>query len=109
VDRDPQKGSRDDRVAIDRCNKKLGLLSIFLVPGDYRLNEPARKIPLLGPARGDRRRNTSVLGYIEPVKIEGMAEDERHAMLDECVSTMTICPPTDMLLPKNLFKLRRPR
>ena len=24
------------------------------------------------------------LGYLEPGKIEGMAEDERHAMLDEC-------------------------
>ena len=24
------------------------------------------------------------LGYLEPGKIEGMTEDERHAMLDEC-------------------------
>ena len=24
------------------------------------------------------------LGYIEPGKFEGMTEDERHAMLDEC-------------------------
>jgi hypothetical protein len=24
------------------------------------------------------------LGYIEPGKIEGMTEDERHAMLDDC-------------------------
>jgi hypothetical protein len=24
------------------------------------------------------------LGYIEPGKFEGMSEDERHAMLDEC-------------------------
>ena len=36
----------------------MALLSIFPVPGDYRLNEPARKIPL--------------------------TEDEQHAMLDEC-------------------------
>ena len=24
------------------------------------------------------------LGYIEPGKVEGMSEDERHAVLDEC-------------------------
>jgi hypothetical protein len=24
------------------------------------------------------------LGYLEPGKIEGMTEDERHAVLDEC-------------------------
>jgi len=38
-------------------------------------------------------------------KFEGMTEDERHAIFDECLSTTTICVPTDILLPKYLFSL----
>jgi hypothetical protein len=49
------------------------------------------------------------LGYIEPGKIEGMIGDERHAMLDNVLSATTICVPTDMLFPKDLFNLRRPQ
>jgi hypothetical protein len=49
------------------------------------------------------------LGYIEPGKFEGMTEDERHAVLDDCLSTMTICVPMDILLPNYLFSLRRAR
>jgi hypothetical protein len=62
----------------------LALLSIFPVPGDYRLNEPARKIPLLAPNKRRRAMKYICLGYIEPGKFEGMTEDEQHAMLDEC-------------------------
>jgi predicted Fe-S protein YdhL (DUF1289 family) len=29
------------------------------------------------------------LGYIEPGKFEGMTEDERHAVLDECFERLT--------------------
>jgi hypothetical protein len=35
--------------------QKLARLSILAVPGDYRLNGPARKIPLLAPNKGDGR------------------------------------------------------
>jgi hypothetical protein len=62
----------------------LALLSIFPVPGDYRSNEPARKIPLLAPNKRRRAMKYICLGYIEPGKFEGMTEDEQHAMLDEC-------------------------
>jgi len=39
------------------------------------------------------------LGYLEPGKFEGMTEDERHATLDDCLTT-TICAPTDIWLTK---------
>ena len=61
----------------------MALLSIFPVPGDYRLNEPARKIPLLAPNKWRRAMKYICFGYIEPGKFEGMTEDEQHAMLDE--------------------------
>jgi hypothetical protein len=48
------------------------------------LNEPARKTPLLAANKRRRAMKYICLGYIEPGKIEGMTEDERHAMLDEC-------------------------
>ncbi|MGA9390025.1 MAG: hypothetical protein WBV69_06220 [Candidatus Sulfotelmatobacter sp.] len=41
------------------------------------------------------------LGYLEPGKIEGMTEDERHATLDDALSTTTICAPTGIWLPKS--------
>jgi hypothetical protein len=62
----------------------LALLSISPVPGDYRLNEPARKIPLLAANKRRRVMKYICLGYIEPGKFEGMTEDERHVVLDEC-------------------------
>jgi hypothetical protein len=64
----------------------LALLSIFPVPGDYRLNEPARKIPLLAPNKRRRAMKYICLGYIEPDKFENMSESERNTMLDECFS-----------------------
>jgi hypothetical protein len=52
------------------------------------MNHPARKAVLLAPARKRRTRRGTMkyicLGYIEPGKFEGMTEDERHAVLDEC-------------------------
>jgi hypothetical protein len=60
------------------------LLSIFPVPGDYRLNEPARTVPLLATNKRRRAMKYICLGYLEPGKIDGMTDDERHAMLDEC-------------------------
>jgi hypothetical protein len=49
------------------------------------------------------------LGYIEPGTFERMTEDERHAVPTNALSTTTICAPTDILSPKYLFSLRRPR
>jgi hypothetical protein len=52
------------------------------------MNDPVRKAVLLAPTqRGRTRRRTMkyiCLGYIEPGKFEGMTEDERHAIFDEC-------------------------
>jgi hypothetical protein len=62
----------------------LGALSIFSVRDDYRMNDPARKAVLLAPTERRRAMKYICLGYIEPGKIEGMTEHERHAMLDEC-------------------------
>jgi hypothetical protein len=47
------------------------------------------------------------LGYIEPGKFEGMTEDERHAVLDECFEHNDHLRATDILLPKCLFSRRR--
>jgi hypothetical protein len=62
----------------------LALLSIFPVPGDYRLNEPARKIPLLASNKRRRAMKYICLGYMEPGKFENMSESERNTVLDEC-------------------------
>jgi hypothetical protein len=62
----------------------LALLSIFPVPGDYSLNEPARKIRPLAANKRRRAMKYICLGYIEPGKIDGMTEDDQQAMFDEC-------------------------
>jgi hypothetical protein len=69
---------------VSRNKKSSPLLSIFSVPEDYRMNDPARRAVL--PATTKRRRTMKYicLGYLEPGKFEGMTEDERHAVLDEC-------------------------
>jgi hypothetical protein len=63
-------------------------LSILSVRDDYKMNDPARKAVLLAPTQKRRTRRRTMkyicLGYLEPGKIEGMAESERHAMFDEC-------------------------
>src|SRR6202795_4400846 len=59
-------------------------LSIFPVRDDYKMNDPARKAVLLAPTRRTRTMKYICLGYLEPGKFEGMTEDERHAVLDEC-------------------------
>jgi hypothetical protein len=66
-----------------RNKKSLPLLSIFSVRDDYRMNDPAGKTVLLAQKRR-RTMKYICLGYIEPGKFEGMTEDERHAVLDEC-------------------------
>jgi hypothetical protein len=52
------------------------------------MNDPVRKAALLAPTqwRTTRRRTMKYLclGYLEPGKFEGMAEDERNAVFDEC-------------------------
>src|SRR5215472_8929541 len=47
--------------------------------------EPATAVPL-APGKRTRRRTMKYicLGYIKPGTFEGMTEDERHAVLDEC-------------------------
>jgi hypothetical protein len=60
------------------------LLSIFSLRDDYRMNDPARKAVLLAPTRRRRAMKYICLGYIKPGTFEGMTEDERHAVLDEC-------------------------
>ena len=60
------------------------LLSILSVRDDYKMNGAARKIPLLGPNKRRRAMKYICLGYIEPGKFEGMTEDERNAVFDEC-------------------------
>src|SRR5260370_21399960 len=61
-----------------------GALSIFSVRDDYRMNDPARKAMLLAPTERRRTMKYICLGYIEPGKFEGMTEDERQTVLDEC-------------------------
>jgi hypothetical protein len=41
-------------------------------------------IPLLAANKRRRAMKYICLGYIEPGKFEGMTEDQRHAVLDEC-------------------------
>jgi hypothetical protein len=60
------------------------LLSIFSAPDDYKMNDPAGKAVLLAPTRRRRTMKYICLGYLEPGKFEGMTEDERNAVLDEC-------------------------
>jgi hypothetical protein len=79
------------------------------VPGDYRLNEPARKIPRLAPNKRRRAMKYICLGYIEPGKFEGMTEDEQHAMLDECFEYNDHLRANGHVVAKYLFSLRRPR
>src|SRR6266403_2031792 len=62
----------------------LGALSIFSVPDDYRMNDPAGKAVLLAHTKRRRTMKYICLGYLEPGKFEGMTEDERHATFDEC-------------------------
>ena len=49
------------------------------------------------------------LGYIEPGKFEGMTEDERNTVLDECFEHNDHLRDNGHLLPKYLFSLRKPR
>jgi len=49
------------------------------------------------------------LGYIEPGKFEGMTEDERHAVLDECFEHNDRLRANGHLVAEVLFSLRRPR
>jgi hypothetical protein len=48
------------------------------------MNDPARKAVLLAPSERRRTMKYICLGYLEPGRFEGMTEDERHAMIDEC-------------------------
>ncbi len=49
------------------------------------------------------------LGYMEAGKFEGMTEDERDAVFDECFEyNDRLRFNVDILLPKYLFSLRRP-
>jgi hypothetical protein len=52
------------------------------------MNDPVRKAALLAPTQWRRTRRRTMkylcLGYLEPGKFEGMAEDERNAVFDEC-------------------------
>ena len=67
-----------------RNKKGAPLLSIFSVPDDYRMNDPAGKAVLLAPTERRRTMKYICLGYSEPGQFEGMTEDERCAVLDEC-------------------------
>ncbi len=50
-----------------------------------------------------------LLGYLEAGKFEGITENERCATFDECFGRSDhLRAPTDILLPKYLFNLRRP-
>jgi hypothetical protein len=52
------------------------------------MNDPVRKAALLAATQWRRTRRRTMkylcLGYLEPGKFEGMAEDERNAVFDEC-------------------------
>jgi hypothetical protein len=62
--------------------------SIFSVPDDYKMNDPAGKAVPLAPTETRRTRRRTMkyvcLGYIAPGTFERMTEDERNAVLDEC-------------------------
>jgi hypothetical protein len=47
-------------------------------------NVRQRKIPLLDPNKRRWTMKYICLGYIEPGKFEGMTEDEKNAVFDEC-------------------------
>ena len=48
------------------------------------------------------------LGYIEPGTFEGMTEDERHTVLDECFEHNDHLRANGHLVAEVLFSLRRP-
>jgi hypothetical protein len=48
------------------------------------MNDPARKAVQLAPTQRRRTMKYICLGYIKPGTFEGLTEDQRHAVLDEC-------------------------
>jgi hypothetical protein len=64
--------------------KNLALLSIFPVPGNYRVNDPAGKAVLLVSTRRRRTMKYVCLGYYDKGKFDGMTEGEQNAMFDIC-------------------------
>jgi hypothetical protein len=62
----------------------VALLSIFPVRDDYRMKDPVGQAVLLASIKRRRTMKYICLGYLAPGKFEGMTEDERNAVLDEC-------------------------
>ena len=77
-------GAPDRFEPHDERKNSSPLLSIFPALDDYKANDPARKAVLLAPTKRRGTMKFICLGYLEPGKFEGMTEDQRHAVLDEC-------------------------
>src|ERR1700689_620079 len=54
------------------------------IPEARASNDPARKAALRASNKRRQTMKYICLGYIEPGKFEGMTEDERNAVIDEC-------------------------